>query len=150
MNVILLEKVGKLGDLGDQVSVKAGYGRNFLIPFGKAVPATKDNVASFEARRAELEAAAAEKLAQAQARAEKITALEAVTIEANAGDEGKLFGSIGTQDIADAVTSAGIEVAKSEVRLPLGAIRELGNFEVDIQLHGDVTAAITVNVIAQA
>lgn len=150
MNVILLEKVGKLGDLGDQVSVKAGYGRNFLIPFGKAVPATKDNVASFEARRAELEAAAAEKLAQAQARAEKITALEAVTIEANAGDEGKLFGSIGTQDIADAITAAGADVAKSEVRLPLGAIREVGNFDVDIQLHGDVTATINISVTAQA
>lgn len=150
MNVILLEKVGKLGELGDQVNVKAGYGRNFLIPFGKAVPATKDNVASFEVRRAELEAAADEKLTQAQAQAEKLAALDVVSIEANAGDEGKLFGSIGTQDIADAITAAGVETAKSDVRLPLGAIREVGNFEVNIQLHSDVTVTVNVSVTAQA
>ena len=150
MNVILLDKIANLGGLGDQVTVKAGYARNFLLPFGKAVVANAANVEKFEARRAELEAAAAEKLAQAQARAEKITALEAVTIEANAGDEGKLFGSIGTQDIADAITAAGADVAKSEVRLPLGAIREVGNFDVDIQLHGDVTATINISVTAQA
>lgn len=148
MDVILLEKVGKLGDLGDQVSVKAGYGRNFLIPFGKAVPATKENVASFEARRAELEAQAAEILAQAQARAEKLEGLS-ITIEANAGDEGKLFGSIGTVDIADAVSATGNEASKSEVRLPNGALRELGEYEVDLQIHSDVTVIIAVNVVAQ-
>ena len=148
MNVILLEKVGKLGDLGDQVSVKSGYGRNFLIPFGKAVPATKDNVASFEVRRVELEAAAAKKLIAAQARAETLNELT-FTVEANAGDEGKLFGSIGTADIAELVTATGKEVTKSEVRLPNGAIREVGNFEVTLQLHSDVNAVITITVVAQ-
>jgi len=148
MQVILLEKVGKLGSIGDQVNVKAGFARNFLLPFGKAVPATATNVAEFEAKRAELEAAAAEKLAAAQARAEKLNELT-VTIEANAGDEGKLFGSIGTRDIAEAATAAGIEVSKSEVRLPEGAIRELGSFEVTVQVHTDVSAVITVSVIAE-
>ena len=148
MDVILLEKVGKLGDLGDKVSVKSGYGRNYLFPFGKAVPATKDNLADFEARRAELEAAAADKLTGAEARAEKLNDL-AVTIEANAGDEGKLFGSIGTRDIADVITAAGIEVSKAEVRLPHGAIRELGEFDVDIQVHSDVTATVKLVVAAQ-
>jgi large subunit ribosomal protein L9 len=149
MHVILLEKVGKLGSLGDQVTVKAGYGRNFLIPFGKAVPATKDNVANFEVRRAELQAAANEKLAEAEARAEKLIALN-ITIEANSGDEGKLFGSVGTNDIAEAITAAGIEVVKSEVRLPNGAIRELGEFAVAVQVHSDVTAKVAVKIIAQA
>ncbi len=148
MDVILLEKVGKLGDLGDKVNVKAGYGRNYLFPFGKAVPATKDNLADFEARRADLEAAAAEKLSGAEGRAEKLNDL-AVTIEANAGDEGKLFGSIGTRDIAEVITAAGIEVSKSEVRLPHGAIRELGEFDVDIQVHSDVTATVKLVVAAQ-
>jgi len=149
MDVILLEKVGKLGDLGDKVSVKAGYGRNFLFPFGKAVPATKENLADFEARRAELEAAAAEKLTGAEGRAAKLNEL-AVSIEANAGDEGKLFGSIGTRDIADAISAAGVEVSKAEVRLPYGAIRELGEFEVDVQVHSDVTATIKLSIVAQA
>ena len=149
MDVILLEKVGKLGDLGDKVSVKAGYGRNFLFPFGKAVPATKENLADFEARRAELEAAAAEKLTGAEGRAAKLNELE-VSIEANAGDEGKLFGSIGTRDIADAISAAGVEVSKAEVRLPYGAIRELGDFEVDVQVHSDVTATIKLSIVAQA
>ncbi len=148
MDVILLEKVGKLGGLGDQVSVKSGYGRNFLIPFGKAVAATKSNIESFGARRAELEKAAAEKLASAQARAEKLNELT-VTIEANAGDEGKLFGSIGTRDIAEAATKAGVEVAKAEVRLPNGAVRELGEFDVAIQVHSDVTATIKLIVVAE-
>ena len=116
MQVILLDKVANLGSLGDQVNVKAGYARNFLVPQGKAVPATKKNIEFFEARRAELEAKLAEVLAAANARAEKINALETVTIASKAGDEGKLFGSIGTRDIADAVTAAGVEVAKSEVR----------------------------------
>ena len=105
MEVILLENISNLGSLGDTVQVKAGFGRNYLIPQGKAVPATETNVAQFEARRADLEAAAAESLAKAEARAEQLTALEGVTIEANAGDEGKLFGSVGTRDIAEAITS---------------------------------------------
>ena len=142
MEVILLENIGNLGSLGDKVDVKAGYGRNFLIPQGKAVPATEDNVAKFEARRAELEAAAAEALAAAETRAEAINALDTITIAANAGDEGKLFGSIGTRDIADAVVAAGCEVDKAEVRLPEGALRETGDYEVAIRLLGDVAAAV--------
>ena len=148
MQVILLEKVGRLGNLGDQVNVKPGYGRNFLIPFGKAVAATKDNVAQFEQRRAELEAAAAGRRASAEERAAKLAEL-VVTIAANAGDEGKLFGSIGTRDIADAITAAGVAVEKSEVRLPNGVIRETGEFQLDVQLHSDVTQAITLRVVAE-
>jgi large subunit ribosomal protein L9 len=147
MQVILLEKIGKLGNLGDQVNVKGGYGRNFLIPFGKAVPATKTNVAEFEARRADLEATAAEKRSVADARAEKLAALT-VTIEANSGDGGKLFGSIGTRDIADAVTAAGVELNKSEVRMPEGPIRDLGTYDVAIQLHSDVVQTVSIAVVA--
>lgn len=147
MDVILLEKVGGLGNLGDKVKVKGGFGRNFLIPYGKAVSATPANVAHFEAQRAELEANAAERLAAAQARAEKLIGLK-VTIKGNSGDEGKLFGSIGTRDIAEAVTAAaGIEVGKSEVRMPNGVIRNTGDFEVDVQLHSDVTVTIGVSVV---
>ena len=149
MEVILLENVGNLGNLGDKVDVKAGFGRNYLIPQGKAVPATEDNVAQFEARRAELEAAAAGALSAAEARAEGINALGLISIPANAGEEGKLFGSIGTRDIAEAVTAAGCEIDKSEVRLPEGALRELGEYEVAIQLHGDVTAMVAVAVIPE-
>lgn len=148
MQVILLEKIGKLGNLGDQVNVKSGYGRNFLIPFGKAVPATEDNVATFEARRAELEAAAAEKRAEAEARAAKLAEV-AVNIEANAGEGGKLFGSIGTRDLAEAITAAGVEVSKSEVRMPEGPIREVGSFEIAIQLHSDVIQNVAVTVVAE-
>lgn len=148
MNVILLEKVQNLGDLGEQVNVKAGYGRNFLIPKGKAVSATKDNVAKFEERRAELEKAAAEKLAAAVARKASIDAVE-ITITHKAGDEGKLFGSIGTHDIAEAITAAGVAVAKSEVRLPEGVLRHTGEYEVNIELHSDVVAAVKVNVVAE-
>ncbi len=148
MQVILLEKVGKLGNLGDEVSVKSGFGRNYLIPYGKAVPATKDNVAQFEARRSELEAAAAEKKAAAEARAAQLAELS-LTIEANAGDEGKLFGSIGTRDIADLVTAKGVEINKSEVRLPEGVIRDLGEYEVTIQLHSEVSQAIKLAVIQE-
>ncbi|ATC99541.1 MAG: 50S ribosomal protein L9 [Pseudomonadota bacterium] len=150
MQVILLDKIGNLGALGDQVSVKAGYARNFLFPKGKAVPATKANIESFEARRAELEAKVAEELAASQARAEKLEALAEVTLVSKAGDEGKLFGSIGTRDIADAITAVGLEVAKSEVRLPNGTIRETGEFDVAIQLHSEVTTTIKVIVIAEA
>jgi len=148
MNVILLEKVGKLGSLGDKVTVKSGYGRNFLIPQGKAVPANDANVAEFETRRAELEKAAAEKLAVAEARAEKLNELD-VTIVSKAGDEGKLFGSIGTRDIADAISAAGVEVAKSEVKLPEGSIRSVGDFEIAVQLHSDVTATVKLAVVAE-
>lgn len=149
MDIILLENIGNLGGLGDKVTVKAGYGRNFLIPQGKAVPATDANVAQFEARRAELERAAAETLTAAQSRAEAISALGAITIEANAGEEGKLFGSIGTRDIADAVTAAGCDLDKAEVRLPEGALRDLGEYSVAVQLHPDVMTDITVAVVPE-
>ena len=146
MDIILLEKVGGLGNLGDKVRVKGGFGRNFLIPYGKAVSATTDNVARFEAKRAELEKGATERLAAAQARAEKLSGLK-VTIAANAGDEGKLFGSIGTRDGADAITATGNEVGKSEVRMPNGVIRAIGDYQIDVQLHSDVTATVTVSVV---
>ncbi|NVJ67310.1 MAG: 50S ribosomal protein L9 [Gammaproteobacteria bacterium] len=148
MNVILLEKIRNLGDLGEQVSVAAGYGRNFLIPQGKAVPATEANVKHFEERRAELEAQAADLLATAEARAEKLAALT-VTIPANAGDEGKLFGSVGTADIAAAATEAGVELAKKEVRMPEGAIRATGEYDIVVSLHTDVDATVKVVVVAE-
>lgn len=148
MEVILLDKVGRLGAIGDKVTVKSGYGRNYLLPQGKAVAATAKNIADFEARRAELEAAAASKIAGATDRAEKLAALE-VTIAAKAGDEGRLFGSIGTRDIAEAITAAGVEVAKSEVRLPQGVLREIGQYEIDIQLHSEVTQAVKLAVVAE-
>jgi large subunit ribosomal protein L9 len=148
MEVILLEKIGKLGALGDKVNVKAGFGRNYLIPQGKAVSATVANMARFEERRAELEKEAADKLASATARGEALEGL-AITIAANAGDEGKLFGSIGSKDIADAITAAGTEVEKSEVRLPDGVIRTIGQFEIDVQLHAEVTATVTLTVEAE-
>ena len=148
MEVILLEKVGKLGSLGDKVAVKAGYVRNFLIPLGTAVPANDANVAEFESRRAELEKAAAEKLNAAEARAEQLNEKE-VTIVSKAGDEGKLFGSIGVRDIADAVSASGVEVAKSEVRLPEGTIRTVGEFDITVQLHSEVKAIIKLIVVAE-
>ncbi len=149
MQVILLDKIGNLGGLGDQVNVKSGYARNFLIPQGKVVMATKDNVAMFETRRAELEAKVAEQLAAAEARAETVNTLEGVTIASKAGDEGKLFGSIGTRDIADAITAAGVAVVKSEVRLPEGALRNIGEFEVSIQLHSEVFATAKITIVAE-
>ena len=150
MEIILLDKVANLGGLGDTVTVKSGYARNFLFPQQKAVPATKANVEKFEARRAELEAKIAGELAAAQARADKLSALESVTIASPAGDEGKLFGSVGTRDIADAVTAAGVEIAKSEVKLPTGTLREVGEFEIDIQLHSDVTTTVKLVIIQEA
>jgi len=147
MNVILLEKVENLGGLGDVVSVKSGYGRNFLIPGGKAVPATAANRADFDARRAELEAAAAELLARANARAEALNE-KAVTIACKVGEEGKLFGSVGTADIAAACTEAGNAVDKHEVRLPEGAFRQVGEYQVEVHLHPEVNAQITVQVVA--
>jgi len=148
MEVILLDKVGKLGNVGDRVDVKAGFGRNFLLPTGKAIPATAANVAEFEAKRAELEAAAAGKLAEAESRATKLAGL-VVSIAANAGDEGKLFGSIGTRDIAEAISTGGVEVAKAEVKLPEGALREVGEYDVDVQLHSDVIASVKVVIEAE-
>lgn len=147
MEVILLEKVANLGSLGDKVKVKSGYGRNFLLPYGKAVAATADNLKAFEERRAELEKAAADKQATAQSRAEALEG-QSFTISSKAGDEGKLFGSIGVRDIADAITAAGTEVEKSEVRLPEGPIRVTGEYEIELQLHTDVTVTVQLAVVA--
>lgn len=148
MEVILLEKVGRMGQVGDKVNVRAGYARNFLFPFSKAIPATKENLASFEARKAELLKVAAEKLAAAQARADKLSGM-LVTIEANAGDEGKLFGSVGTRDIADAITAAGQAVEKAEVLLPFGALRETGEFDIALSLGSEVTTTIKLQIVQQ-
>lgn len=148
MNVILLEKVGKLGNIGDVADVKAGYARNFLFPSGIAIPATKNNLADFEHRRAELMAAHNEKVAAAQARASKIEGLS-ITIEVNASDEGKLFGSVGTKEIAEAVVAAGGDTDKSEVQLPHGVIREIGSYEIVIDLGHDTHATITLAVVNQ-
>ena len=144
MDIILLEKVGKLGNIGDKVSVKSGFGRNFLIPNGKAVFATAENLVEFEQRRSELESAAQGKLAGAQSKAESLEGLGPIIITAVAGEEGKLFGSVGPRDIADAVTTMGVELAKSDVKMPDGAIRDLGEHEVQVQLHSDVSLAIQV------
>ena len=148
MNVILLERVNNLGDLGDEVSVKAGFARNFLLPKKKAVQANDANRAVFEERRKELEDAANQKLLAAKERAEVLNEY-LLTIQVKAGEEDRLFGSVGTQDIADALVSKGLEVERSEVRLPDGAIRVLGEYEVDIQLHSDVTATILLHVVAE-
>ncbi|MDC0602969.1 50S ribosomal protein L9 [Aliiglaciecola sp.] len=150
MEIILLDKIANLGGLGDTVTVKSGYARNFLFPQKKAVPATKANVEKFEAQRAELEANIAKQLDAAEARAAKIQELGDVTIAAPAGDEGKLFGSVGTRDIADAVTAAGVEVTKSEVKLPTGTLRETGEFDIDLQLHSDVTTTFKLIIIQEA
>lgn len=150
MNIILLDKVTNLGGLGDKVVVKSGYARNFLFPTGKAVPATKANIEMFEQRRAELEAQLAADLKTAEERAEKVNALESVVISSKAGDEGKLFGSIGTRDIAAAVSAAGVDVQKSEILMPHGTIREVGEFDIELQLHADVLATIKLVVEASA
>jgi large subunit ribosomal protein L9 len=149
MEVILLENVAKLGVLGDRVSVRSGYGRNYLVPQQKAVPATEANVEVFESRKAELQKQADEKLAAAQARAEKIEALN-ISITSKAGDEGKLFGSITVRDIADATSARDVALEKSEVRLPDGPLRELGEYEITIHLHSEVEAVLKVAVIAEA
>jgi len=148
VDIILLQRIKNLGKLGDKVSVKAGYGRNFLIPQGMAVAATESNTAAFEARRAELEKQEAEVLSSAQSRADKLNEVN-VVITAKAGDEGKLFGSIGTRDIADALTASGIEVDRAEVRLPNGALRHTGEFNVAVQLHHDVTAEVLVTIVSE-
>lgn len=148
MEVILLEKVNRLGNLGEKVKVKAGFGRNFLIPFGKAVPATKEHLAQFEQRRAELEKKAADGLVAAQKRAKELENL-VVTISARAADEGKLYGSLSVKEIADAVTKAGVNVEKREVHLPEGALRNIGDYEVEIQLHTDVLATVKIKVVEE-
>lgn len=148
MEVILLDKIRHLGGVGDRVSVKSGYGRNYLIPQGKAVFATESNVAKFEARRAEIERAAAEAFSAAQTRADALVAIQ-VTIPAKAGDEGKLFGSIGTTDLAKAITHAGVEVSKSEVRLPTGPIRQLGEYDIHVQLHSEVMTTVKIFIVAE-
>ena len=148
MQVILLERIANLGNLGDVVKVKNGFGRNFLIPQGKAKSATKENIAEVEQRRVELEAEFAAQLAAARARAETLNGL-VVTVTAKAGDEGKLFGSIGTRDIADAATAAGFEVSKSEVLLPNGALRNCGEYDVVVRIHGDVEATIKLAVVPE-
>lgn len=145
MEVILLEKMGKLGKLGDKVNVKAGFGRNYLLPFGKAVAATETNVAEFEARRAELESTANDKQTVAESRATALAELS-VAIEAQAGEGGKLFGSVGPRDVADAITAAGVDVSKSEVRMPAGPIREIGDYQVVIHLHTDVEASVALSI----
>jgi large subunit ribosomal protein L9 len=143
MEVILLEKVANLGEIGDMVKVKSGYGRNFLLPKGKATLATPANIAAFEARRDEFEARQAGELETAQGRAAQVAALS-IRMEAKAGVEGKLFGSIGTIDIAEACTTAGVEIQRSEVRLPDGPLRMVGEHEVEIVLHTDVSTTLTV------
>ena len=149
MEVILLENIASLGELGEKVQVRSGYGRNFLIPKGKAVPASEENTSLFEVRRAELEKTASELVAKTEARASSIESLETIEIQANAGEEGKLFGSIGTRDIAEAVSSAGCEVDKSEIRLPDGALRQLGEYQILIQLHGNVSATVNVSIVQE-
>lgn len=147
MNVILLEKIGKLGEIGDTASVKSGYARNFLFPQGKAIPATKENLAEFEQRKAELLAAHNEKVAVAQGRAAKISNAK-LTIEVNASDEGKLFGSVGTRDIADALNAQnGSDIQKSEVLMPHGVIRDLGDYELQLDLGYDVVTEVSVSII---
>ena len=150
MEVILLEKVANLGGLGEKVSVKSGFGRNFLIPQGKAVFASAENVKLFEERRAELERQAAEKVAAAETRKAQIEALsDGVTITHKTGEEGRLFGSVGTADIAHACSAAGVEVARAEVRLPEGPFRVAGEYEVTLHLHTDVEAVLKVIIVGE-
>jgi large subunit ribosomal protein L9 len=148
MDIILLQKVANLGNIGDRVKVKPGYGRNFLLPQGKATLATADNVAKFEARRAELEKAAGDELSKAQARATKLQSLK-LSISAKAGGEGKLFGSVGNSDIAEAATKAGFPMERSELRLPNGPIRQAGEHIVQVHLHTDVTVDLPVTIAAE-
>ncbi|MEY8195247.1 MAG: 50S ribosomal protein L9 [Cycloclasticus sp.] len=148
MNIILLEKVANLGNLGDKVSVKAGFGRNYLVPTGKAVLATPDRIKEFEARRADLEKAAEERLAAAQKQADAVNALS-LSITHQAGEEGKLFGSVGLTDIIKASAEAGVELSKSAVKLSDGAIRQVGEFEIPVHLHTDVIATLKLAVVAE-
>lgn len=148
MQLILLEKVQNLGKLGDVVKVKPGYGRNYLMPYGKAVPASKENLAEFESRRAELERAQSDALERAQARAEQLSELT-VVVASKVGMEGKLYGSVSSGDIASALNEAEIEISKSEIRLPDGPIRQIGDYEIAVHLHPDVDATVHVQVIAE-
>ena len=148
MNVILLEKVENLGDIGDLVAVKPGYGRNYLLPQGKATLATKANLAEVEVRRAELEKAAAEERSAAKARADLLQGMELV-IPANAGEEGKLFGSVGPIDIVEAFSKVGVDVERAEVRMPDGPIHDLGDFSIGLHLHADINVDVNVKVVAE-
>ena len=149
MEVILMENIENLGSVGDKVNVKSGFARNFLVPQGKAKMATAANLAEFEARRAELEKAAAEALQAAEARKQEIEALATIDITARVGSEGKLFGSIGVADISDAIASLGVTGEKSEIRMPEGALRVVGEHEVDIHLYTDVDTLVRVNIIGE-
>jgi large subunit ribosomal protein L9 len=148
MEVILLEKIANLGNLGDKVTIKPGYGRNYLIPQGKAARATAAKIKEFEERRAELEKHAAEKLAAATARGEALSKLQ-VTISHKTGDEGRLYGSVGTQNIAEAVSAAGVSVEKHEVRMPNGVIRNVGEFDIAFNLHTDVVITLPIKIVAE-
>lgn len=148
MEIILLERIRNLGDLGELVSVKPGYARNYLIPQKKAIVANEKNKAEFEARRAELEKAQAETLAAAQARADKLNG-QSFTITAKASEEGKLFGSIGPREVADVISAGGIEIAKAEVQMPAGPIKNTGSEELGISLHAEVTATVTIVIEAE-
>lgn len=148
MEVILLEKVTKLGDLGDVVKVKAGYGRNYLVPQKKAVPASAEALQDIELHRTELQTAGNEKLQVAKERAAKVEELD-ITLTAKAGEEGKMFGSIGTRDIAEAATEAGVPLEKSEIRMPTGVIRELGEYEIAVHLHSEVIATLKLGVVVE-
>ena len=149
MEVILLDKIGRLGGLGDKVKVRNGYARNYLLPLKKAVLATKENLAKYEAERAQYEAKIAAELKAAQDRAAKLAEVATLEIAAQAGDEGKLFGSVGTRDIAEAATEAGVEVHKSEVRLPDGVLRSVGQYDIEIQLHPDVKVKVVVSIVPE-
>lgn len=146
MEVILLDRVSGLGELGDKVNVKSGYARNCLIPKGKATEATKAKIAEFEARRAELEKQQAQRLAESERRAEQLNG-KVLTIFAKSGDEGKLFGSVGTQHIAAAAEQQGLQLARPEILMPHGAIRELGEYPIDLKLYGDIQAQVLVRVV---
>lgn len=148
MEIILLQKVANLGNIGDRVKVKSGYGRNFLLPQGKATLATADNIAKFEARRAELEKTEREELTSAQSRAKKLEGFK-LTLTAKAGGEGKLFGSVGTADVADGCKKAGFAIERSEVRLPNGPIRQAGEHTVQLQLHTDVIVDLPVVIVPE-
>lgn len=147
MKIILLERVAGLGKVGDAVNVRRGYGRNFLIPFGKATIATPKNIAEFEKRRGELERKANDALSTAQRKAEEFTTL-VVKIEARAGEEGKLFGSIGPREIAEATTKSGHAIQRSAIRMPAGPIRHVGEYDVEVQLHGEVVVPLKINIVA--
>ena len=149
MEVILLENIENLGSLGDKVSVKSGFARNFLVPHGKAKVATAENLAEFEARRIELEKAAQEAKTTAEGRQQAIQALGVIELSARVGSEGKLFGSIGLAEICDAICAAGVEVEKRELRMPEGALRNTGEHQIDIHLYTDIDASVTVNIVGE-